>query len=275
MQDLLRSCQIASFWNVLPWYSVTIFWMLAISALAAGGFLLFRRLANPHVLKKNQEIASYALNAIALLYCVIVGFVVIRVQDRNSSLKDTVAKEANLLLNLYYSSCDVFAPDVCDRIRASICTYTNDVITKEWPLMVEGKDITLAFPKSMHKLWIVYDNITPEGAGQKARYNEAMYRLNKLSEARFIRLSNVGRSEGLFMWSVLIYGGILVIVSSYLFASTSIVEHLAQLIFITSFTVLVLLLIYSLDTPYMGPTAITPMPFEHVLELIDIKHRAG
>ena len=265
----------AEFLNCIPWHFVALIAITLVSIFAIGCFLLFRKLINPKVIRKNQEIASYALNTIALLYCVIVGFVVIRVQERNSTVRDNTVKEANLLLNLYYASCDVFSPEVSTKVREAIRTYATDVITKEWPQMMNGEDLTLLYPLSVHTLWMTYDKIDPQGRGQAARYHESLSRLNDLSRARFGRLSNVGRSEGAFMWTVLIYGGILVIISSYLFVSTSILEHVLHLFFISSFIVLVLLLIYSLDTPFAGPTAITPKPFEHVLELIDIKHRCN
>ncbi len=262
-----------NFLTCLPWYLIALIAICLTSFFALGIFLLFRKLINPTVLQKNQEIASYALNTIALLYCVIVGFVVIRVQERNSTVRDNTVKEANVLLNLYYASCDVFSADVSSKIREAIRIYAKDVTEKEWPRMVNNEDLTLLYPRSVHNLWITYDKIDPHGRGQAARYHESLSRLNDLSRARFTRLSNVGRGEGAFMWTVLIYGGILVIISSYLFVSTSVLEHMLHLFFISSFIVLVLLLIYSLDTPFAGPTAISPKPFEHVLELIDEKHR--
>ena len=257
--------------NDVPWYLFALTIIIASSTVAAGGFLLIRRLTNPQQLKCDQEIASYALNTIALLYCVIVGFVVIKVQERHTFVKETTTKEANLLLNLYYSSCDVFPQTVCRDIKGSVRRYARDVVEKEWPLMIEGKDLALAFPNSVHALWKTYDQITPTDSGQTARYQESLSRLNELTEARFGRLSNVERSESAFMWTVLIYGGILVIVSSYLFASTSLIEHVCQLVFISSFIALVLLLIFFLDSPYTGPTAIKPLPFENVLNIMDAR----
>lgn len=257
----------------MPWHWASMMVILLASVCAASGLFIVRWLTNPKTLRKDQEIASYSLNTIALLYCVIVGFVVIRVQERHSNVNDVTIREANLLLNLYYSSCDVFPSDLRVSIKDRIAEYAEHVINKEWPLMIKGEDLSLAFPETVHHLWMTYDDIDPKGNGQMARYSECLSRLNDLTEARFGRLSNVGSSEGAFMWTVLIYGGILVIMYSCLFASNSLIEHLFQLIFTTSFIALVLLLIYSLDTPYTGPTAITPKPFEHVLELIDSKHR--
>ncbi|MBS0634923.1 MAG: DUF4239 domain-containing protein [Verrucomicrobia bacterium] len=265
----------ADFLNSIPWHITALIAIGVASFFAIGCFLLFRKLINPNVLRKNQEIASYALNTIALLYCVIVGFVVIRVQERNSTVRDHTVKEANLLLNLYYASCDVFSHEISCRIREEIRLYATDVINREWPKMANCEDLTMEYPKSVHNLWATYDKINPQGRGQAARYSESLSRLNDLSRARFGRLSNVDRSEGAFMWTVLIYGGILVVISSYLFVSTSVLEHMLHLFFISSFIVLVLLLIYSLDTPFAGPTAISPKPFEHVLELIDEKHRCS
>lgn len=257
----------------IPWYWAAMLVIFLASVVAVGGLLIIRRLTNPKNLRKDQEIASYSLNTIALLYCVIVGFVVIRVQERHAHIKDGTVREANLLLNLYYSSCDVFSIELCAKIKNAITEYAHHVIEKEWPHMVKGEDISLAFPQSVHLLWMVYDEIEPKDNGQAARYAESLSRLNDLTEARFVRLSNVGTSEGAFMWTVLIYGGLLVTIYSCLFASNSLTEHLSQLIFTTSFIALVLLLIYSLDSPYSGPTAISSKPFEHVLELIDSKHR--
>lgn len=262
-----------SIFNWMPWYWLALLVIAITSSCAAVGLLVFRRLANQHTLRKDQEIASYALNTIALLYCVIVGFVVIRVQDHHNTVNEITIKEANILLNLYYSSCDVFPSEMCLNIRKTVQDYAKDVVYKEWPLMIQGKDIALVLPSSIHSLWMIYDRIEPKTNGQMARYQEALTRLNELSEARFGRLSNVSSNEGTFMWTVLIYGGVLVVVSSYLFASSCLTEHLIQLVFITSFISLVLLLIYSLDSPYSGPTAVGPKAFRDVLELVDVKYR--
>lgn len=267
MQQVLQN----SLLSAMPWYWAALVVIFSTSLVVVGGLYLVRRLTDQKMLRLDQEVASYSLNTIALLYCVIVGFVVIRVQERHNFVKDTVEKEANLLLNLYYSSCDIFSDEVCADIRENVKGYAKNVLEKEWPLMMRGEDITLAFPKGVHLLWETYDKINPQNNGQMARYQESLHRLNELTEARFGRLSNVDCSEGSFMWTVLIYGGILVIFCSYLFVPKSFVEHLLQLVFTTSFIALVLLLVYSLDCPYIGPSAIEPKPFERVLELIEFK----
>ena len=259
--------------NLIPWYWIVVGIIFLTTLLVVVGLLLVRRFANQKILRKDQAIASYALNTIALMYCVIMGFVVIKVQERHAYVRDTVTKEANLLLNLYYSSCEVFPPKVCADIRTSVQQYARDVVYNEWPMMVEGKDLALAFPSSVQGLWKVFDSISPEDQGQLARYQESLSKLNELTEARFERQSNVERNESAFMWAVLIYGGVLVVVSSFLFASSSLLEHMFQLIFISSFISLVLLLIYFLDSPYTGPTAIHSTPFEKVLDIIEMKHK--
>lgn len=253
----------------MPWYWSALIAIAVISLIVVGGLYLVRKLTNQQTLRLGQEAASYSLNTIALLYCVIVGFVVIRVQERHNFVKDNVEREANLLVNLYYNSCDVFNHDICLKIQKNVKSYAENVLRDEWPLMVQGTDIALAFPEGIHNLWEIYDKFDPRNNGQMARYQESLHRLNELTEARFARLNNVGCSEGAFMWTVLIYGGILVILCSYLFVPTSFGEHLLQLVFTTSFIVLVLLFVYSLDCPYVGPSAIQSKPFEQVLELIE------
>ena len=257
----------------LSWYWTALVVILLASICSAGGLFIIRMITNPNLLRKDHAIASYSLNTIALLYCVIVGFVVMRVQERHTQIKDITVSEANLLLNLYYSSCDAFPSDVSANIKQQITNYIEHAVKIEWPLMVRGEDLSLAFPTTVHNLWMAYDEIDPKDNGQMARYSECLSRLNDLTEARFGRLHNVGRSEGAFMWTVLIYGGLLVIIYSCLFVPNSLSEHLFQLVFTTSFLSLVLLLIYSLDTPYTGPTAISSKPFEHAFELINEKHQ--
>lgn len=108
------------FFNLMPWYWLALIVISITSFCAACGLLLIRRLTNQQTLRKDQEIASYALNTIALLYCVIVGFVVIRVQENHSKVKEITVREANILLNLYYGSCDVF-PKKCAATSAKKC----------------------------------------------------------------------------------------------------------------------------------------------------------
>ena len=55
--------------------------IIAAISITTIAFLCIRRLTDQSVLRKDQEVASYLLNTMALFYCLLLGLVVIDVQE--------------------------------------------------------------------------------------------------------------------------------------------------------------------------------------------------
>lgn len=254
--------------HILPWnITLTLLITLAV-ALAVAVFCLIRKYTDQALLRQDHEVASYNLNIIALFYCLLISLVVIDVQDDHKDVRDTSIKEASILLNLYTTSSVL--PEI-DRedIKQGIRNYISYTLDQEWAMLEAGKDLSLVPPIHAHSLWRIFSDFEPKSYRQLALYQDLLNRMNQLEEARFKRLNSVQGSATPFLWAILIYGGLIVIGCTFVFASKSKTEHIMFIVFNVSFLTLVLLLIYCLDSPFTGPTAIEITPFKQVLEQID------
>lgn len=265
-------CTLFDFFDAFSW-PVTLGILIALAiAIALSAFFLIRRITNQSQLREDQEIASYTLNTIALFYCLLIGLVVIDVQNRHNDVSAAVIKEAAILINLH-RTCNEFPEFDGPKVNKAIRDYAEYILKEEWPLMHQEKNLALLPAIHSHNLWKTLLNMEPLNFKQLALYQDLLDRLDQLTEARFKRLNNVKNSINLFLWNILIYGGIIVIGCSFMFAAQSVVEHVIQISLSVSFLVLVLLLILALDSPFCGPAAISSEPFQLVLERIDVDEK--
>jgi hypothetical protein len=259
------------FFFMMPWYYSVALVIFTAVALALIGFYCVHKLVDGQKLREDQEITSYALNTISLFYCLLVGLVVVDVQSEHNAIQDNVIKEASILVDMYHLS-KAFAPIDQVPIATAIEIYAKNVMAKELPLMREGKDYALVRYVHPDELWASISKIKPQDYRELALYQNLLDRMNQLTHTRFERFTSVEGRTSTFMWIILIYGGIIVIACSLMFSSKSKISHAIHLGFNVSLISMILLLLYALDAPFAGPTAVPLSAFQEVLDTIQAIH---
>jgi hypothetical protein len=216
-------------------------------------------------IKEDREIISYALNTLSLFYCILIGLVVVDVQSQHNEIQENIVKEAGILLDIHHISKSFSFFDQ-DAVKKAIGNYVDRFFSDELPVLKKRKES--GFTSFIHAdpLWSAISQITPRDMKEAAVYQNMLDRLDSLTVARFARFSSADGRTTTFLWVVLLYGGALVLGCSLLFSSKSTLAHLIHLSFNVSLIALILLLIYWLDSPFVGPTQVTYHALHEVLE---------
>ncbi|MBS0635466.1 MAG: DUF4239 domain-containing protein [Verrucomicrobia bacterium] len=251
----------------MPWY-VNMGIIIAV-VVAVTTFLFF--FASKAVAKKQtddeRETVNVSMNFLALFYAVFVVLVFVDVQSQHDQIQDNVVKEASILVDMYRTSS---ALPLFDKVGVAnaVYEYAEHVITTELPLMRAGKDYALVPYIHSDKLWNALSTVSPKDYKELALYETMLRRLGELTDARFQRFTSVDGRTSPFIWTVLIYGAIITVVSLVMLSAKSSTSNLLLVSFTVSMLVLVLMLIYSLDRPFAGATGVPLDAFREVLNTV-------
>src|SRR3712207_74441 len=110
------------------------------------------------------------------------------------------------------------------HIQELVQSYAEEVIHKEWPLMERGEAPLMTHTQATPAGWTLIDDIRaslqeiePLTPADEQLYAEGLDQVQRLADARRMRL--VAAEEGIpgVLWAVLIFGGIAAVGFTYLF----------------------------------------------------------
>jgi len=109
-------------------------------------------------------------------------------------------------------------------------------------------------------------NVEPRNAADEQLYAEGLDQVQRLADARRMRL--VAAEEGVpgVLWAVLVFGGIAVVSFTYLFGLESTWAHRLMVIILAAVIGLVLFTVGAMEHPFSGGARIGTGAFELVLE---------
>jgi hypothetical protein len=249
------------------WYIIISLIVITIVGASVFIYSFLRHHIERSKIKEDREIISYALSTLSLFYGVLIGLVVVDVQSQHNAIQDTIDKEAAILLDIHHISRSFPLFDQ-NSIGKAIEQYIERLFHEEIPALKKGNSHNLVPFIHTNHLWSAVSEVTPTNYKEHAVYQNMLDRLDSLTEARFARLTATDGRTTTFLWAILLYGGCLVLGCSLLFSSKSPFSHAIHLSFNVSLIALILLLIYSLDSPFVGPTAVSYHSLEEVLKEI-------
>jgi len=232
--------------------------------LSVGGLLWVRRTVSLAFLKTHHEVGGFFIGLLGVIYAILLGFVVLVVWEEFEDAKNTVAREANQLGDIFQMSRG-FPTPIQQRVRQAIQTYAQLVIDDEWRTMLQG----MASPRvheAMNSLWHAYMDIEPNTARENALYSQTLDRLNALSENRRLRLHASHDAVPTLMWGLLWAGGIITVLFTYFFGVQNLRSQVLMTAALTTLIAFVLFLIAAIDHPFAGEIRVTPEPFMQILE---------
>jgi len=135
----------------------------------------------------------------------------------------------------------------------------------EWHTMSNGRPSSVAV-EAYEKLWQAYYEIQPQTEREKTFYHESVSRLNELGNNRRFRLLSSQLGMPLTLWGLLIGGGIVSVVFTYLFGIKSAWGQVLIVASLAGLIGFVLFLILSLDSPFTGDLRIEPDALQGVIQ---------
>ncbi len=228
------------------------------SGLSLLGLCVFHRFVDVHLRHKDTETVGLTYAIVAVVYAVLIGFIVVDVWETFSKGDEIATAEANKLSNLMLDSAGL-PPQTGDAVRADIDAYVDVVVKKEWPNQQAGRLDEAGFEAG----WTVLARLSktlsvfePATLGQNANKAEMLHAVNDLIKARRSRILAAGTHLPDIVWQILLISGAVAVGYTYLFGAHSFGIHLAITGLISASIGLVFVLIIALDYPFRGDVSV-------------------
>jgi Ni/Fe-hydrogenase subunit HybB-like protein len=220
--------------------------------------------------KEHTEVAGFIFAGVAVLYAVLLAFVVIMGWETLSSAHATTYTEADQLSNVYWIARSLPAPQ--GRVIEDLTLkYAHTVIDREWPLMNEEKSSPVA-QDLLTQIRADVFRFSPRTSQQQVLYEQAVVSVNSLTAARRDRLDAMTEEVPEPIWVALIVGAVIVIAFCLLFGLKSRAVHIGMVMAIAALITINLILIKDMQYPFAGNPHVGPEAFEVFLSAIPSPH---
>jgi hypothetical protein len=233
------------------------------TGLALAGLYVFHRLVDLRMRQKDTETVGLTYAIVAVVYAVLIAFIVVDVFETFAKGDEIATAEANKLSNLMLDSAGL-PPLVAEPARADLEKYIDIVVKSEWPSQQAGKLNDAVFEPG----WTVLAQLStklavfePATMGQNVNKGEMLRAMNDLIRARRSRILAAGEHLPAVVWQILLLAGAVAVGYTYLFGAHSFRIHLAITGLIAATISLVFVLIIALDYPFRGEVSVSDDAF--------------
>jgi hypothetical protein len=239
---------------------------------ALAGLEVVQRLVPATSRQPHNDVAGFIYAALGVIYAVLIALVVIAVWEEYDAASVTVEQEANALAEIAWLAHRLPEPEGA-HIQELARSYAHEVVDNEWPLMEQGQAPLMTQVERTPTGWTLIDDIRaslqeiePRTPADEQLYAEGLDQVQRLGDARRMRL--VAAEEGIpaVLWAVLIFGGIAAIGFTYLFGLENTWAHRLMVLTLAAVIGLVLFTIGAMEHPFSGGARIGTEAFDLVLE---------
>jgi len=229
--------------------------------LAVVGLLLMRRFQRGQSPRHN-DFVGLIFAQVALLYSVLLAFVVFSAWQRFTDSAHSVTDEAAAVV-VAYRDTQVFPEPIRSEAQAAFRSYVNEVMDNEWAS--HGSVRPHRSRDALNPVWNAYRRYQPTDAVAQSQFDAAQDRLHELELQRHQRhLAGEASLPNVFWW-LLVGGGVITVAMSYLFVVERRSVQVLQVSLLTGFIAAVLSLILALNFPFTGDVHVSRGPFKHAL----------
>ena len=242
---------------------------------AVGGLVLVQRLVPATTRMEHNDVAGFIYAVLGVIYAVLLALVVIAVWEEFGRSRVTVETEANALAEIAWLAYALPEPER-HHLQELARSYAEEVVEEEWPLMEQGRTPLMESTRETPSGWVLIDDIRatiqgyePRTAAEEQLYAEGLDQVQRLADARRMRL--VQAEEGLptVLWVVLVVGGMVVVGFAYLFGMENTWAQALMVVALAGVIALGLFTIGAMEHPFSGGAKIEPSAFELVLERLE------
>jgi Protein of unknown function (DUF4239) len=244
----------------------------AVCLVALAGLELVQRLVPADSRQRHNDVAGFIYAALGVIYAVLLALVVIAVWEEYQAASETVEQEANALAEIYWLAYRLPEPEGT-HIQELCRSYDEEVLHTEWPLMEQGQAPLMTSEEGTPSGWTLIDDIRanlqdfqPHTKADEQLYAEGLDQIQRLADARRMRL--VAAEEGVpgVLWAVLIFGGVAVVGFTYLFGLENTWAHRLMVVTLAAVIGLVLFTIGAMEHPFSSGARIGTEAFDLILE---------
>jgi hypothetical protein len=232
--------------------------LVAVAAQAA-----VRRLAPGIVAGEHNDVAGFLIAVVGVVYAVTLAFIVIVTWEEFSAARDTVNAEAAALRGLYRDSQGLPEP-ASTEARAQVVQYAQEVSVAEWQTMDRG-DSSPAAAERLGDLFATLRGVGSVTTTQQAFLDDAIDRLNDVTQRRAERISAAEESTPGVLWVAILVGGAVTLGFALLFGVSDQRLHYLMVGGFAAVLALQVFVILVLGHPFSGDVRVSPEPFQHVV----------
>jgi protein-S-isoprenylcysteine O-methyltransferase Ste14 len=228
------------------------------TGLSLLGLYIFHRLVDVNIRHKDTETVGLTYAIVAVVYAVLIAFIVVDVFEAFAKGDTIATAEANNLSSLMLDSAGLPAP-LAEAVRSDIDKYIDAVTKSEWPSQQAGKLNDAVFERGWTALAHMSTELAgfePASMGQNVMKGEMLSGVNQLMKSRRSRIIAAGEHLPDVVWQILILAGAVAVGYSFLFGAHTFRIHLAITGLISATKALVFVLIITLDYPFRGDVSV-------------------
>lgn len=220
-----------------------------------------RRVWPPERRRLHNEITGWQISVLGTTYAVIIGFMLFAVWSQFQAAEQNAESEASCLINLYWAA-EGLPQQQRQEIRKLTADYADAMITDEWPAMIQG---TLAHQGTLiiQQLWEAASQTQSLNPSQQVSLEQTMTEIGSITEHRRIRQLQSESRLPVVLWTVLIVGAVITIMSSCLFGSEYPALHMLQVVTLALMLSMSLAAVADIDSPFRGTVHVQPTGFEN------------
>ncbi len=247
-------------------------WVLLIGliVLIAGGAALIQRYVRRRfpVLKEDahNDATKFTYGFIGFVYAFFVGFVVSSMWGQTNTADGNARGEGAAAAQMASDSV-VFDTADRDRIRNSLLAYEQAAIV-EWPHT--GNSRSPATDAALARLYQAYDGIAAKTDTQKTLLATSFSNLDKISQARTVRLLTAREDAGLPwpFWAVIFVTSIMVLGTAIIYGVEKPVLHYPMVAIVAVIIATNLFLVVQLAHPYVGAVSTSSDALQEVVAVL-------
>lgn len=252
------------------------FWELI--ALVVGGTAVFgwagvrvgHRWLTGRVGEGHNDVLVPLYATAAVIYAVLLAFIVIAVWEDYSAAKDKAAGEASTLTTMYR---ETQAMPVGERasLRRLLRAYTDAVIGQEWKVQGSGGTSPVARDAIVEMYSVI--GAQPRDVASDSVNSQFVSELSTMTSDRTERLLTAQDRLPWILWLGLIAGGIVVIAAGCCLYMSDVGLHAAVSAIVAALIGVLLFSTLVLDRPFQGRFGVKADQFEHAIAVYDAVDR--
>src|SRR5215212_8797081 len=255
----------------MPMATTVVFGVLVVigACLAAvAGLELVQRLVPAEKRQEHNDVAGFLYAVVGVVYAVLLALLDIAVWEQYERARETVESEANAVGEIAWLARRLPEPEH-HQLQEDARSYAQEVVDTEWPRMEQGLEGVQSLPEGWDLIDDMRDTLQrfePSTAAEQELYAEGLDQIERLNDARRMRL--VAAEEGIsgVLWAVLVFGAVVTVGFTYLFGLANTWAHRLMVMGLTAVIALVLFTVVAIEHPFSGGARLEPEAFELILE---------
>ncbi len=247
-------------------------WVLltGLIVLIAGGAVLLQRYVRRRfpVLKgdAHNDVTKFAYGFIGFVYAFFIGFVVSSMWGQNNAADGNARAEGAAAAQMARDAV-VFDRADKDRIRQSLLTYEHAAIA-EWSHA--GNSRSPDADTALARVYQAYDGVAAKTGTQKTLLATSFSNLDKISQARTVRLLTAREDAGLPwpFWAVIFVTSTLVLGTVIIYGVEKPILHYPMVAIVAVIVATNLFLVVELANPYVGEVSTSSDPLKEVVAVL-------